>query len=282
MKQLAACLFIFVCTIFIFPRQFIYAHQPRLVTGQVIQVEDPEISKAYYSNLEGVPQIFRIGASSPFNLYINVLVPDIGGQKKDVSAIILKDGTQIAVLDGMHFEWKKFFEPFGQDTYWMGPEYRAHVGAGEYEVKVSSPANDTRYALVIGETEAFDVKESVSALHLIPILKKNFFNESPIGFIKSPFGWGYILILYVLAFIVGAIYRFLLKQFVKRKQGVGNNIGSSDRLLRVALGVALLLWAVTTSWSPVILLISGLCLFEAVFSWCALYQALGKNTCPIS
>ena len=269
---------------------FVSAHQPRITESRLTQVPNPEISKAYYGKLTGEPDVYVIEASEPFDLYVNVLVPDIAGQKKDVSAVILKDvpegqGTagsaQVALLEGINYEWEKFYEPFGADTYWMGPEYKARVEAGRYEIRVWSSNNDSKYSLAIGEIEAFDGKEGLSTLTIIPELKKNFFNESPIGFIVSPFGWVLIVAMYLLAGIVGLVYRAILKRFAKNSlRGVTKNIGKSDRLLRLAIGVALLLWAILTTWSPIIFFFSGFAIFEAIFSWCGFYAALGKNTCP--
>lgn len=258
------------------------AHQPRITENRLTVVPSPEVSKAYYAVLTGAPDVYTIDAAAPFDLYVNVLVPDIAGQKKDVSAVVLKDGKQLAVLEGITFEWKKFFEPFGHDTYWQGPEYKARAEAGKYEIRVWSTNNDSKYSLAIGELEAFDMKEGMNALTLIPQIKKDFFNESPIGFILSPFGWGLILIMYILAFIVGFIYRAILKKFSKNSpRGVAKNIGKPDRLLRAVLGVALLLWTITTSWNPILIFLSGFCLFESIFSWCTFYQLIGKNTCPV-
>lgn len=59
------------------------------------------------------------------------------------------------------------------------------------------------------------------------------------------------------------------------------NIGNPDRLLRFTLAVILLF----LSWwfSSWIALGLGLfTLYEALTSWCILYQLLGKNSCPIS
>jgi hypothetical protein len=258
------------------------AHQPRIADSRLTEVLSPEISKAYYGKLTGEPDVYVIKATEAFDLYVNVLVPDIVGQKKDVSAVILKDNKQITVLDGINFEWKKFYEPFGADTYWMGPEYKARAEAGVYEVRVWSSNNDSKYSLAIGEIEAFDMKEGLNALTVIPELKKNFFDKSPIGFIKSPFGWGLIVAMYILALIVGIVYRFILRRVANGTvRGVHKNIGKSDRLLRLAIGVGLLLWAITTTWSPILIFFSGFALFEAVFSWCGFYAALGKNTCPV-
>ncbi|MSU54789.1 MAG: DUF2892 domain-containing protein [Candidatus Staskawiczbacteria bacterium] len=71
-----------------------------------------------------------------------------------------------------------------------------------------------------------------------------------------------------------------MKKFAKNSpRGVARNIGRNDRLLRLAIGVGLLLWAMLTTWSPILIFFSGFALFEAVFSWCGFYAALGKNTC---
>lgn len=262
------------------------AHQPRITESRLTQVPDPEISKAYYSTLSGEPDVYVITSTEAFDLYVNVLVPDIDGQTKDVSAVVIKDGNAdqpLAVLDGVSFEWTKFYEPFGSDTYWMGPEYKARAEAGTYEIRVWSSNNDSKYSLAIGEIEAFGGTEGIRALTVIPELKKNFFEESSISFIKSPFGWGLIVAMYILAFIVGLVYRTILKMFAKNSpRGATRNIGKGDRILRLAIGVGLLLFAILTTWSPILIFISGFAIFEALFSWCGFYAAIGKNTCPIN
>jgi len=268
--------------VFLLPT-YAFAHQPRIVKDNPTIVTLPEVSKAYYGTLSGIPMVYTITADKPFALYVGVLVPDIAGQKKDVSAVILKDGEQVAVLEGANFEWKKFFEPFGHDTYWQGPEYKREAEAGNYEIIVWSSNNDSKYSLAIGEIEAFDFKEGMNALTLIPELKKNFFNGSPIDFILSPFGWGLIVIMFVLAFIFGFMYRIILKKFARNTtHGVSKNIGKNDRMIRIVIGVVLFFIAITTTWSPWLLFFSGFAFFEAIFSWCGFYAALGKNTCPVN
>lgn len=282
MKKILEKLLALTIALFFLTPTIAFAHQPRVVENTKINVVDPEISKAYYGQLEGEPHIYIINTSEDFELYVNTLVPDIEGQKKDVSAEIFKNGESIKTLDANNFEWTNFFEPFGHDTYWMGPEYKTRAEAGEYEIRVWSTNNDSKYSLAIGEIEAFNFKESLNALKIIPQLKRDFFNESPINFILSPFGWGLIIIMYMLAFIAGFIYRSILKKFSKgTARGVHRNIGKVDRLIRLAIWLGLLIWAITTSWSPILLFFSGFALFEAIFSWCGLYAALGRNSCPI-
>ncbi len=63
------------------------------------------------------------------------------------------------------------------------------MGPGNYEIRVSSQNNTSKYSLAVGEIEKFDFKETMNALSLVPKIKRDFFNESPVSFIASPFGW---------------------------------------------------------------------------------------------
>jgi len=256
------------------------AHQPRIVDSKDTIVLNPTVSKAYYGKLSGDSHTYTINVTEAFNLYVGILMPFYEESKKDVSAEIYKEGESIQVLGGKSADWKNMFEFFGQSTYLKSGEYKERVDAGEYTIIVSSPNNDSKYALAIGETEAFNGNEIINALRVIPELKRNFFNESPLSFVKSPFGWGYILIMYILAFVFGLLYRYILKTFAKGTvRGVNNNIGNYDRTIRLTIWLGLLIWAITTSWSPWLLFFSGFALFEALFSWCGFYATIGRNTC---
>jgi hypothetical protein len=57
------------------------------------------------------------------------------------------------------------------------------------------------------------------------------------------------------------------------------NINRADRLLRLAIAL-LLLGLAYWQWSWLLLAASLFVFFEALFSWCILYQLLGKSSCP--
>ena len=62
------------------------------------------------------------------------------------------------------------------------------------------------------------------------------------------------------------------------------NIGTKDRLIRLAIAIACFVGAyvATAATIQLFLIAFGLfCVFQATFSWCAWYALLGKNTCPI-
>ena len=267
---------------FIFSPIISLAHQPKIVNDESTKIIDPEISKAYYSELSGEPHVYTINEPEEFDLYVGILVPDIDNVKKDVKAELFKEGESIKILGGLDSNWTMFFEPFGQSTYWDGGEYKGLGEVGEYKIVVSSINNDSKYSLAVGEIEDFSGSTGLEALSLIPKLKEDFFNESPISFIKSTFGWGLIVVMYTLSIIFGFSYRAILKKTSKGTvRGASKNMGKKDRILRILIGIVLLLWAITNTWSPILIFFSGFAFFEAIFSWCGFYAAIGKNSCPI-
>jgi len=81
--------------------------------------------------------------------------------------------------------------------------------------------------------------------------------------------------------VAGSAIRSLLRRLPAATTARSHrNIGLSDRLLRFAIAVGLFVWAALSDWSPLLLFFSGFTLYEALQKWCALYAAMGKNTCP--
>ena len=249
----------------------VLAHQPRIVESEKINVTKPEISKAYYGNLSGKTHTYIISASSAIDLYVNILLPFNEGPGKNVLVKIFKDDQSLVSLSPSKEDWKEFFEPFGQSMYWQGPEFKIRADAGKYKILVQSREKNIRYVLAIGEIEAFDGIESLKAILLIPELKRTFFEESPISFIFSPLGWGYILVLQLLALLVGWVASRVLKiSRIKIQIKYFQKFARNTMIWGMVFWVGLLSLAVITSWHPILILISGLALYMAIISWCEL------------
>lgn len=197
---------LFIALMFMFSSAL--AHQPVIVESEVIQIEKPEISRAFYDELEGRPCSYFIDSEKEFDLYLNLLVPKNTNPEGRYSAHVyrIKDGKRelLAEIDGEAAVWKEFYEPFGGDTYLKGPEYKRLVPAGRYEIEVYSRDNLGKYVLAVGEKEAFGFKEIVKVYADVPRLKSEFFGSSPLTFLWTPFG-------IVLVLVVGGIIYLLIR-----------------------------------------------------------------------
>ena len=162
------------------------AHQPRIAQESgLIVVEEPEISKAYYGELRGEPAIYTFTSEEEINIYINLLVPYTETEEHDVFSAELLDteGKQIALLDGYEHNWTIFYEEFGRDTYWKGPELgedfksTGKIPAGTYYIRVFNEDNTGKYVLAVGDKESFPLSEIINAIITVPIIKFVFFGK---------------------------------------------------------------------------------------------------------
>jgi hypothetical protein len=199
-----------ILLVLFFSMSAVSAHQPRLETGtnvsmtNPIVVQNPEVSQAFYSTLQGSPDYYKISSDVPFKLYLNLLVPASPGVQGDfVSAQVLDaNGNVLLTLNGTNSTWKPYFEEFGGDNYLKGPEVTEQLPAGSYFIKVFNAENQGKYTIAIGDIESFPIDESLKALVTIPLLKEQFFGK-PLTtlffeFLGLVLALGSIMVLYVM------------------------------------------------------------------------------------
>ncbi|MDD1763990.1 MAG: hypothetical protein LUQ70_04685 [Methanobacteriaceae archaeon] len=186
------------------------AHQPRLDTGSTVSVENPilvenpEISQAFYGQLNGEPAYYQIKSDQPFQLYVNLLVPTSPGQGGEFISAEVTDqtGKVVMFLNGTNSTWAPYFEEFGGDYYLKGPEATLQVPAGTYTIKVFNSQNQGKYSIAIGKIETFPANEALAALFTLPLLKEQFFAK-PLStlffeFIGIIFALGSVMVLFTL------------------------------------------------------------------------------------
>jgi hypothetical protein len=240
------------------------AHQPVVVDSETTEVSDPEISKAYYATLAGEPQRYQIDSPVAFDLYVGILVPDDGSPVKDVVAEIFQGDELLVRLGGVEAEWVTFYERFGGNTYWDGGEYRLRAAPGVYTVVVSSVDNTSSYSLAIGEIEFFGWGDRVNALAILPGIQQEFFGLSAFSLLGTPYGLINLVVIYGAALVAALLYRGLLRHLFVRL--IGGTPRGIRRGVRAAVGAALFVVAITTTWSPLLLFLSGLLLVEALLA----------------
>lgn len=120
-------------------------------------------------------------------------------------------GKLLYVLDGRNFAWQPYHEEFANDDYFKGPEIREQVKAGSYYIKVSSPDNQGRYSLAIGEKEEFPPLEIARSLAELPKIKSQIFNKPAYTAYINIFGL-FILVPLLLVIIIIVVIVLLVRR----------------------------------------------------------------------
>lgn len=170
----------------------VMAHQPVLnangassVTAP-IEVEQPEISKAFFARLKGQPDYYRIVSATPFRFYAGITVPKIDGcplEQRFSFDVLDGDLNRIVTADGERFHWWPWYESFGKKWYWVGPEVgvafksnRVFV-AGTYYIRVFNADDTGRYVLAVGDVELFPLDVLVKTMTMMPGINREFWDN---------------------------------------------------------------------------------------------------------
>jgi hypothetical protein len=205
-----------------------HAHQPRISFGRQhsffnpVVIKKPEVSKAYYGRLTGKPDYYRIDSAAPYQLYLNILVPDLKDSRLDMSVDVISENKTLLNLKTRGYKWERFFEPFARDNYLKGPELDWRLRQGTYFIRVYNRDNIGKYSLVVGSMESFSPLEVVKMAFTLPAIKAGFFNKPAYSAFLSPAGL--IMLIYLLIAIGIAIGPVLLIRKLRfrriKKQGI--------------------------------------------------------------
>ena len=127
-------------------------------------IEEPEHSKAIFSELEGEPHYYQIVSPTPFKFYAGLTAPKLEtcelSETFDLE-ILDANRNQIDERNGSSVEWWPWYEEYGKTWYWVGPQVGQdfksdrQYEAGTYYVKVSNETNVGKYVLAVGDEERF-------------------------------------------------------------------------------------------------------------------------------
>jgi len=181
------------CVVSLFTITSPLAHQPVLNTTEEMSaskpyvIEDPEISKAIYSTLNGADHFYKISSDKPFNFYAGLTVPKIDDCiyfPRFSFAVLDKDFHSIQEFNGQNFHWWEWYEPYGKQWYWVGPEYGENFkstkifDAGTYYIKVFNKNNKGNYVLAVGDVEKFTPLVIAKTIVTLPRINRKFWNKN--------------------------------------------------------------------------------------------------------
>jgi hypothetical protein len=179
--------------VFLFTITSSFAHQPilnsdgEMSSDQPYVIENPEISKAIYSTLDGKDHYYMISSDKPFNFYAGLTVPKIDDCDDFLRfsfAVLDNDFHIIQKFDGQKYQWWEWYEPYGKKWYWVGPEYGKDFKSsnvfdeGSYYIKVYNKDNIGKYVLAVGDIEKFTPLVIAKAIITVPIINKKFWDKS--------------------------------------------------------------------------------------------------------
>jgi len=171
------------------------AHVPIIMEQDSLKdiaiIEDPDLSQAFYGELIGFPHTYEIRAIEPFTLFTQIMQPDIDSSQNNIGGIIIKERPQggrveeVTRLRPSDALWETSYEPFGGDTYRMGPYFEKELNPGVYRIEVSTANNLEKYVLVVGKREEM----TLGYFELIGRIAdvKVFFGKSKFRVVESPF-----------------------------------------------------------------------------------------------
>lgn len=207
---------VFCFILILFFSGLVFAHQPRLVYDEdnvFEKISNPEISQAFYGELKGEKDYYFIQSEKEFNLYLNILSPDIKNSRTDFSVEIFSDIGNFTLKNN---SWEKFYEEFGGDSYLRGSEFEKVVPKGFYLIAVSNPNNSGRYSLAVGKIESFPLGESFKAVYSVLRLKHAFFDKSYFAFFQGIIGKAVLFIILLVSLILFLIKRIFLSKKKKK------------------------------------------------------------------
>jgi hypothetical protein len=157
----------------------------------ITPITDFKTEQMYFGELDGFPHMYLIRSSEPFTLKAEILLPDIEKTPRDINGIIIRDtGFQGRIQEMTRMlakdaSWESFYDLWGGDRYLRGTTYKQDVESGVYRIEVSSPNNEGKYVLIVGNEDSFG---SIGYFELIGRLSavKSFFGKSPLRMIEAP------------------------------------------------------------------------------------------------
>ncbi|MDB9865457.1 hypothetical protein OAC71_01860 [Candidatus Thioglobus sp.] len=151
------------------------------------EIEEPEISKAIYSTLTGEPHFYRIESETDFNFYAGILAAKIGEctlEEKFSFEVLDSDFHPLYLADGESFEWTPWYEEYGKQWYWNGPEVGKNFlsdrvfKAGTYYIRVFNNSNTGQYIIAVGDIEKFSFTDIVGLIFSMGKIEDEFWDPS--------------------------------------------------------------------------------------------------------
>jgi len=169
----------------------LFAHSPMMDLSPKTReapfiIDNPEHSKAIFSELVGAAQYFKLTSDVDFDFYVGMTAPKLEscGLKQTFSFRVLDaQFKELESRKGSDVTWTPWYEEYGKKWYWVGPEigksfaHDRQYPAGTYYVEVFNKANMGQYVLAVGDQEKFGLGTLLTIAGTMRDVKAKFWDE---------------------------------------------------------------------------------------------------------
>jgi len=197
--------FVYALCISLFFAGTAHAYVPQVVVQESLHditvIDDPELSQAFFGELQDFPHTYEIRADKSFTLYTQIRVPELESSKNNVSGIIIKEQKKGRVEEVARFlaldaQWAVHKDTLIGEEYREGAQFEKELGPGVYRLEVHTPDNLEKYILRVGKKEDMNIGYFELLGRIIDI--KKFYETSVFWIILSPYAYVPLLVLTVL------------------------------------------------------------------------------------
>ncbi len=167
-------------------------------------IDAPELERAYYGDLLGFPQTYRIVLASSSEVTFQIAEPDIEQMYGPVSVIVVREVErgveEVARLDANAIgEVTERVHSTG-DSYRLGERFTETLEPGTYLIEVSNGDNLGKYVIRFGTEPLPESLGYIGTLKQIYAIKQ-FFGKPAVAVLQSPYYYVPTILLMVLLFV---------------------------------------------------------------------------------
>lgn len=181
---------------------------------------DPKIEREYYGELKEYPVMYEIVSQSDFTLRA-LLEQPVGIEPIPLSLLVvrvLENGRVETVVRQAARDtvWLERKDQILGMNWWGGDVYESLLKAGTYRIEVSSPLNEGKYRLTVGDTER-PIGYFATWKRLLAV--NDFLDRSTFSLIASYF----VLVHVVVAACLWTLWRYCLPWWRRRQASMSHD-----------------------------------------------------------
>lgn len=165
-----------------------------------ISVSNPTQTTEFFGTLAGNPEMYELTLEERTRLVVALRVPVEAESQPSISGLLVKEAErgveEVKRLPGQSDYLKKSYDFWTGDSYLRGPSLALELEPGDYLFEVSSPDNEGRYVLTIGDDDTLQLNYWQALRHIYRV--KLFLGKSSLAMVESPLVYIPVLVLLIL------------------------------------------------------------------------------------